>query len=953
MIKLFLSSFIIFAAVFTQAGKVALVGDGYGKHEIKLIINQAVVSPEVTYLYENCGVAIPIDRLDQFSLLIVASSVATPVTSQGLDKLHKWVAKGGHLILIQGATLSLMGNNGKAVKDNAMKWSGFAASGSVKNTYEAKVLVPGSPLLAGLQIPSDKTFLGATYHFTTTANMQNVIGSGSYCLAGFSQVEQGWVAFLGEEYFRMLAKNPGPAKYWLEIIKNLIKMAAPEQVTQLKENLLGQYQKENSELLIWDREWQRGEVFGPRFDPPLPAASELITELNADMAIGEYESIQLNITPIKTYKQFKWQISGNGFPAEKMEFLVQARPNPIPWPKNPAIAKEFPYWLIPPQYLEPFKADTLYCPPPGETLTVWLRISSFDIKPGTYVPNLKLTFDDGRIVNIPVKINIYPVAMPDKKLIVLGVGGQVYGDVNKPDPAVPFANDLHAHSNEWGLINVLRPSTIKVAGTDRFLNESTLRSLKNSFERNEYPDLDFSSLDPWMEQSISHNFTMFRTPDSSSQLRSMMKQMNCSEELKQRIEYWFLKEASKYIKEKGVRILITSRGDELNRDEIYSTWLPWAKQMAEAGWDCTSAFSFGNMDYAQLVKDISPYVKLWTLNQGLIYGFIDNIKTGKIKIREDAIIGTYGAGEGRGSEFRKPLSESRYLGWESWKSGVRNCMPNPYFKGWIYYCDYGTRGETGGIGGERWVSYIRQDDLSVPLAACPFWEGIREGIEEGNLAAIMTWYLDALNNAGKPQQELSNRLNTLVSNEQGAVIKREKTILKRYGMDIDSYRIKASRNDYKKAKKELLSMLTEIAPAAKTEIKASLLWGEIPLLKDGRILAAIYEGDVSAAKLQQQMKKLSGIDFPVFKMSSGFQENYPVHIIIGNGKQNPITSSIVKNFNIKDASEVSPGKKSYFIRELSKDNKQILLISGPDAEGTAKGVEMFAMFLKSYGNWLR
>jgi hypothetical protein len=38
---------------------------------------------------------------------------------------------------------------------------------------------------------------------------------------------------------------------------------------------------------------------------------------------------------------------------------------------------------------------------------------------------------------------------------------------------------------------------------------------------------------------------------------------------------------------------------------------------------------------------------------------------------------------------------------------------------------------------------------------------------------------------------------------------------------------------------------------------------------------------------------------------------------------------------------------------LSKDNKQILLISGPDAEGTAKGVEMFAMFLKSYGNWLR
>ena len=953
MIKLFFSSLIIFAAIFAQAGKIALVGDGFGKHEIKLIINQAVVSPEVTYLYENCGVTVPMDRLDQFNLLIIATAVATPVTSQDLDKLHRWVAKGGHLILIQSAALSLIGNKGKAVKDNEMKWSGFAASGTVKKAYEAKVLVPGSPLLAGLQIHSDKTFLDATYHFTPAANMQNVIGSGSYCLAGFSQVDQGWVAFLGEEYFRMLAKNPVPAKYWLGIIKNLIKMAAPEQATQLKDNLLGQFRKEDSELLIWDREWQRGEVFGPRFDPPLPAANELITELNADMAIGEYESIQLNITPVKTYKQIKWQIYGNGFPAEKIEFLVQARPNPLPWPKNPAIAKEFPYWLIPPQYLEPFKADTLNCPPPGETLTVWLRIGSFDIKPGTYAPNLKLTFDDDKSVDIPVKINIYPVAMPDKKLIVLGVGGQVYGDVNNPAPAVPFANDLQAHSNEWGLINTLRPNMVKIAGTDRFLNESTLLSLKSNFERNEYPELDFSSLDLWMEQSIGHNFTLFKAYSTSGQLRNTLKHMKFSEELKQRIESWYLKEASKYIKEKGVRVLITSSGDELNRDEIYSTWLPWAKQMAESGWDCTSAFSFGNMDYTQLVKDISPYVKLWTLNQGLIYGFIDNIKTGKIKIREDAIIGTYGAGEGRGSEFRKPLSESRYLGWESWKSGVKNCMPNPYFKGWIYYCDYGTRGETGGIGGERWVSYIRQDDLSVPLAACPFWEGIREGIEEGNLAAILTWYLDALKKAGKPQPELSSKLNMLVSDMQGATIRREKTVLKRYGLDIDTYRLKASRNDYKKAKKELLDMLTQIAPITKAEIKTSLVWNEIPLLKDGKILAAIYEGDVSAAKLQQQMKKLSGIDFPVFKMSSGLQENYPVHIIIGNGKQNSIVSSIVKNFNIKDASEVSPGKKSYFIRELSKDNKQILLISGPDAEGTAKGVEMFSMFLKSYGNWLR
>jgi len=561
-------------------------------------------------------------------------------------------------------------------------------------------------------------------------------------------------------------------------------------------------------------------------------------------------------------------------------------------------------------------------------------------------------FDGGKRIDIPIQINIYPVTMPAKKMITMGVGGQVYGDVNNAAPALPFAQDLQAHSNEWGLINALRPGSVKIAGTDQLLSARTLTALSARLKKNDYPALDFSALDAWMEQSISHNFTMFRTYDASAQLRNLLKTTELSDDLQQRIELWFLREASKYIKEKGVRILITSRGDELNRKEIYSEWLPWARKMAEAGWDCTSAFSFGNMDYTELIKDIAPYVKLWTLNQGLIYGFIADIKTNKIKVRDDAIIGTYGAGEGRGSEFRKPLSESRYLGWDAWKSGVGNCMPNPYFKGWLYYCDYGTRGETGGIGGERWVSYIRQDNPTVPLADCPFWEGIREGMEEGNLAAILTWYLEKLQKAGKPQPELTRRLGILVGDSPAATIKRAKSILKRYGMDIDVYRINASRQDYKKGKKELLEMLKQVARMAEMELKPSLSWHDLPLLKDGRIMATIYEGQVSAVGLRKKMRELSGYDFPVVS-NGAFKTAGMVHIIIGNAKQNRFAAELLREFKTEDASETYPGGGSYFIREFRKDSQWFLWIAGPDVAGTTKGAEMFAMFLQAYGHWLR
>jgi hypothetical protein len=415
---------------------------------------------------------------------------------------------------------------------------------------------------------------------------------------------------------------------------------------------------------------------------------------------------------------------------------------------------------------------------------------------------------------------------------------------------------------------------------------------------------------------------------------------------------WFICQASRYMKEKGSRMFVATSGDELSLEELKKIWEPWARQLVKSGWDCSSTFSCGvDVDY---FNEISPLIKLWTFNQAYAPTFIEKVRQGEIKIRKDAVIGTYGAGEGRGSEFRKPLGKSRFLGWLSWLNGVQNCAVNPYFKGWIYYCDYGTRGEAGGIGGERFVSYIDQDNLSVPIADCPFWEGVREGMEEGNLCAILSWYLTRLESAGgtaaAKAKEVSRKLEQIINSSDTALIKWNSTI--RYKYPVKEIEEASPAPDYKKAKTEILQLLVSLKEDASKSIRPSLYWNDVELIRDGNPVAAVYYDKIKPESLLQEVKKLSGIDLPSFQSAMELNDKFKTAIIIGNATQNRLSKNVLEKNKSRDADKNYPGAGSYYIRELNNSGKNIFIIAGPEDAGTEKGMKMFTQFLYSEGNWL-
>lgn len=881
--------FTALAAVLLSGGNVSICGTGYGTHDIKAIINRALVRENVTYQYTNIGEFPDYAKYKNSKVLIVCSTSSKKLDPQTTEQLKSWVSNGGTLLLMGRAINSLA-----PAKD--WKWSGLSHVTNAKE-YEVKALVPDSPILKGFKFFPFKDVLGSRIKPPAKA----ILGDGKTTLIAELSLGKGKIYVLANEYFRMASKrrNHPFHKEYLKIIRNIIDLAAPTSDSNVQDDQLSQWQKKRSGVLVWNREWQRGEIYGPRFNPPMPLENEIIGSIPLHLARNEFESVQVNFTPLEKYKLVSWKLSSGGLPENSMEFFVQSAPDPIPWPKNPEIAKEFPYWLMPPKYVAPKGKDEFYAPKPGNTVIVWVRFNTKAVKAGNYTPELTLDFDGKTSAKVKFEVKVAKTAVPTKRPILLGVGGYSL-DVNNFDKMRPFVDDLSKHGNEWSLINIVRVGMVKIAGTGEPFNA---RTMKQYFGKpvHELPELDFSFLDKWMHNNIKANMTNYRI--NLPRIADSFKRMKAPAEKLPALEQWFYSELSRYFHEKGVRLLLTSKGDELSRKELYEGYLPWAKQRTAVGFDCTSTFSFGVADFTKLVKDLSPYTRLWTLNRQLAHPFTTALKNGSIKLRDDAFVGTYGAGEGRGSEFRKPLGNPRFLGWESWIHGISTCSPNPWFKGWIYYCDYGGSGETGGIAGERWVAFLKHNDPTVPVVDCPFWEGIREGMEEGNLAYLLEQRAKA---AGKP--ELIKRARALISDKAGAPISGKWVRRTHVRTPFDFYVINADSSGYRKAKSVVLDMLDSLPQPT------DVYWHRIDLK------GVQLHGEASAIE-QFKAEVLKRLETP---------------LVPGNGKT-------TINFVIDNT--VGKGK----FRILEKDNT--LTVMGGDAAGLKLGTEIFSCYLNQHGKW--
>jgi hypothetical protein len=928
---------------------IGLAGASYGTYEVQSVIRNVLsVSADQQCVFAELGGTVPADALGRYSLIIIADGLAQPLSPDESRAFAGYVHGGGHVLLIGQAPLALT----RTIGFTNAAWMGISRIQPNRGGTTCAVSQADAPWLHGVLTnpPSPAWLAGGHVAVPSTNGMRALIGTpAGASLFGVRTFGQGWVAFLGHELFRMRGESSPlrpDSPSWIRLIDNIVAAADPLRERDVRAAAFRA--AAGQDLWVWTREWQTGEPYGPRFDPPLPAPAECVTSLAADLAMDEFELLQLNLTPLKDLGDAQGRFETGAFPAGRVRLFVQDRPDPIPWEKDPAIALEFPYWLMPPEQVAP-KGSAAFAMPVRETRILWVKLDSFGVTPGRYPLTLHVDFAGGKRVALPIEVTVHPVRLPRNRHIKLMPAGTSYGDVRAAAPARRFMENLESHGFEWSLFNVVRPADARLRGEAAPLDAAALRQCRDRLAAGGLPALDFSAYDDWVEQSIDHNQTCFRMGDIAATLRSSLNRAGIREGDEAPVEQWFCRAFSRYLREKGVRVMVAGIGDELSAKELVERYIPWAERMSAAGWGCSSSFTgIHNADPA-LNALLAPHVTLWTLNRGLALPFTEGVRDGTLKVRPDAIIGTYGAGEGRGTEIRKAPGRSRFLGWESWLLGIRNCAPNPYFKGWLYYVDY--RSKDYGLGGERFVAYLDKDDPAAPLINSPFLEGIREGMEEGNLCAILSWYLDHMP-ASDVTAGVRRRLQRVLAPDPAALLPWRASVSRN---GLRSVVIQGDSAAFRVAKREVLACLDALRGEALRTVRPSLYWHDLPLLQDGRPLAAIYTAGAPPADLLAAIRGQCGQDLPVLRSAGALDARYPVAIVVGSAAQNPLTQTLLAQLGEEDATDAYPGPGRYFIKELPRPgmtNGTILLVAGPDEAGTAKGLRMFSRFLRAEGAWL-
>ena len=923
------SSGISFAQSEAPPGRpIALVGDNYGRYDVTSISRNILEKED--WVYEDKGRFLPAAEFSKYSLVIIAQSQERPYNEEELNQIEAYLKAGGHLLLLNQAPRSMADETSELALRQFLGMDTHKIQGVAPDDAE----IAKSPLLLGV-VSSEgprPSWIGGTHGATNLeSDVEVLIGGNDSALVARRQVGKGWVCFLGSELFRLRAAGSSDREdsgSYVTLIRNIIATADPLTRTAWQKTQTADWLSRKTPFLIWNREWQHGTQEGPIFVPPLPTPEEVLTTLPVQLAMDEFEVRQVNLTDLDAGGVLTWKARLEGLPADALTIYVQDRPNPIPWPKDPSIAREFPYWLMPPTALKPIGKEAVEIVK-GETRILWLKFDTHSLPPGKHQGSLAFFVEDKPVGTMALELQIHPVRVPRRKLITAQPLGHVYGDVNKAAPAVRFERNLESLGFEWSLINVFRPATFTVDGEGK-LDPATIKNRLADIDSKTPPVLDFSSMDAYIDSALAHNLTYFRVTQSlTSSIEGLCKKAELSPEETRKARLWYFREFSRYIHDKGIRHVYISMGDELHAEELSGSFIPWSEDLRQAGLSTTSSFTTASVSDLAMTQKLAKLVGAWTLNRMFVPKFTTWVKEGKLTLPKAALVGTYGAGEGRGTEVRKNASASQMIGWEAWALGTDYCSPNPYFKSWLYYFDYRL---DRGLAGERFVSFLDEKNLDAPLVNSPFIEGIRESLDDANLAAVMSWYLKKLGDA--VPADLRQEAEHIVGHDEGSILQ----------WNIGQHRvaetafIDSTREEYTKAKQVVLSILDRLRDLARTaKIQPSLYWQGIPLITDGKLQATlISSGDVQ--ELQASIRGLAGKELPTE------EGNLPVHILVAMADDPSLPAGA------KERLGQHPANYSW-IRDWKEGDRTIIWIGGTDEAQVQKAMRQFSYFLRSEGAW--
>ncbi len=904
----------------------AVVGAEYGTHDVRSLVRNTLEHED--WVFAEAGRFLPAEEFSKYSLVFIAYATERPYTAQEHEQIADYIRKGGTVVLMHYAPRTIAD---EASRDAFQQWFGMELA-TGKGLRRESAEITDDPEVASLpRSPAPSWVEDKVLATRFGEGVSALVGEQGMAKVARRSLGEGKVYFLGTQVFRIRSEKSdffADSDSYLSLLRAIIAEVNPLTHAHWREEQAAKHREAGRRFLVWDREWQLGTENGPVFEPPLPEPAELCGTQEVEMAQNEAELYQFNLTDLGAGGKVTWRLDYGALPKGAVEWFVQDRPEPIPWPKDPAIAKESPYWLMPPEAVEP-KGEAAVPIGPLETRIFWLKLRSAGLAPGVYPVKVEWLVDGQSAGSVELEVRVHPVRLPENRRITMQPFGTAYGDVNDAAPAMRFFRNLQDLGFDWGYVNIFRPQTFSVGGEP--LTAAWLRKHATEIAAGGGgPAIDFSALDPYIDASIAHGFLRFRVTQSlTTSIDGLCKNAKLDAGVADAVRLWYERQLGAYFEDKGVREKVASMGDELSISELRERYLPWSQRLGRSGWKASSSFTTSIVKDQELANELAPNVGAWTMNRLHVEQFLKWTRSGAVTLPEGALVGSYGAGEGRGTEIRKNFSASQMIGWEAWALGSDYCSPNPYFKSWLYYVSY--RADRG-LGGERFVAFLDRENLEAPLVNSPFVEGMRESLEAANLAWMLSATLDKLGE--RAPAAVREAMAKIAGEGPGAILPWR---VRKYGATIESRMISGSREQYRRAKAEVLRLLAEVEPQAR-QLPVEVFWNKVPLVREGKPVARVEAADGAATSLQEALSKVGAPAMPI-----GGDAVAQVRIVVGEELPE----------ELRAGAPVAASASRSWVRDWRDEasGMTVVWVGGVDAAQTQQALERFCLFVRAEGGW--
>lgn len=491
-----------------------------------------------------------------------------------------------------------------------------------------------------------------------------------------------------------------------------------------------------------------------------------LDKLSIDMACNEFESTEFLFLPLRHLGQIKVELKN----AESVGAVVRIQK------KMEIDCYSYGMGIAEAMILFPESSFDGTAP-----ASIWLTAGNRKLKPGYYKLEISVSAVDGVKAIIPVEINVYNVSLPARPLISLEAEGYPMAfPTGKNEKLLDcWLDNMTEHGIDF--FQEFNPglgpkiySSVKLLGTDIKLSDDLKKRQEFYKAGKNLPELDFSAFDYYVDRALNRGLVRFKVSRYDISIPDAL-------------EKHIFSQAAKYLFSKGYqrRDVFVKILDEQPVDK-FPSMAATAEWLKECGFRPFSTFHL-LLGKPQELKILSPYFEMFQGGFTTRSDYARRLDEGLLK--PDDIILNY---TGSGTCFQS-YNKLASFGFNAAAMGHQMFHNHEYMRG----------------GNQRLVTnIIFVGDDGKPKDS-PAFEGLRDGMESGNLWALYAQWKTLLKDnkdMAAVLTELEAEFSRIIGNKSSLLkIQQEKV----QGYDIESLE-PASTENYYAAHQTLLKILDKM-----------------------------------------------------------------------------------------------------------------------------------------------